>query len=290
MILYEIEKKYVKHKLEKSALINDGTINMHQLNTLNSGDLKCAPYHYFPQLGNFPKVDITEYINIDVRKTKKWTKSVLQNNIILGGGGLLDRSYFFHSIDMITLLLSKGRKVVPWGVGHNNPSLKVSNKFFNQIKNFKLIGIRDFDIKGVEWVPCVSCMDKIFDKEFNQKSEIGILQHERFSFDKEQIRGIPLLMNNAPFESIISFIGSLETVITNSYHAMYWAMLMKKKVIVIPNSSKMVSFKYKTPVCNDIKDYKAYLNKTYIVEGLLEECRESNLNFSMKVFEYMSIE
>ncbi|MDF1576530.1 MAG: polysaccharide pyruvyl transferase family protein [Bacteroidales bacterium] len=288
-MIYEIEKWYVKHTLEKSFLKSDGIINIHRLNTTNSGDLKCAPYLYFPELNKFAKLDILGYLGRDLRKTRRWTKSVLNRDIVLGGGGLLDRDSFFHSIDMMKLLLSKGRKIVPWGVGHNHPSLKVSKRFFKQINDFKLIGLRDYGIVGVEWVPCVSCMNDVFDKGFEQKLEVGIIRHETFDLEKADSMEVPILSNNAPFDEIISFIGGLETLITNSYHAMYWAMLMRRKVIVVPNSSKMSSFKYQPPLCNDIKDYKSYLKKSFVVEGLLEECRELNQNFSVKVFEYLNI-
>ena len=288
-MIYEIEKWYVKHILEKSFLKSDGIINIHRLNTTNSGDLKCAAYQYFPELSKFAKIDILGYLGSDLRKTKRWTKSVLHNNIVLGGGGLFDRDSFLHSIDMMKLLLSKGRKIVPWGVGHNHPSLKVSKQFYKQINDFKLIGLRDYGIKVGEWVPCVSCMDDIFDENFDQKFEVGIIQHGRFNLEKADSMEVPILSNYGSFDEMISFIGGLETLITNSYHAMYWAMLMRRKVIVIPNSSKMSSFKYQSPLCNEINDYKSYMNKTFVVEGLLEECRELNRNFSVKVFEYLNI-
>lgn len=284
-----IKKKYVEMVLRKSELKSDGIVNMHRLNTQNSGDLLCAPYLYFKELEVNDKIDISGFLSYNIFNTNKWTKSLIENDIILGGGGFLDREYFEHSLKMLQLLMKKGRKVVPWGIGHNNPTFKVSSKFYNQIKNFKLVGIRDYGIKGTEWVPCVSCMNPIFDDTFESKIEIGIIEHEHIKINSDLPPEFPTINNNVQFKTMIEFIGGLETLITNSYHAMYWAMLMKKKVIVIPNSSKMFSFKYKVPICNEFKDYKKHLKETYVYDQLLDECRDININFSKKVFEYLSI-
>ena len=288
-MIYNIEKKFVEKILNSSTLRRRGVVNIHRFNTNNSGDLKSAPYLYFKQLNDFPKLDIIGYLSYNFLNTIKWLKSVNQNDIVLGGGGLFDRFSFDHSISLINFLLKKGRKIVLWGVGYNNSGFYVTNKFFDQIKNFKLIGLRDYGVKNTTWVPCVSCMHQIFDKKYHEKFEIGIIEHENSKIIKDNLIQYPYILNNSLFEDIIYFIGSVNTLITNSYHAMYWGMLMKKKVIVIPNSSKMFGFKYKVPICFDIKDYKTYLKKTNVYDELLEECRTINKKFSIKVFDYLNL-
>ncbi|MGQ8337729.1 polysaccharide pyruvyl transferase family protein [Sunxiuqinia sp. A32] len=288
-MILSLERKYAQKVIQNCTIQNDSIINIHRINTQNSGDLKSAPYLYFNELNQYQKLDILNYQSYNFLNTISWTKKVTKNDIILGGGGLLDRPSFSHSIEMMNLLVKKGRKVALWGVGHNNPSYKVSQLFYKQIQNFKLVGLRDYQIKGTEWVPCVSCMNSIFDQNFDTKQDIGIIEHEHIKLSGNQLNGFPRIQNNSSFEQIISFIGSVEMLITNSYHAMYWAMLMKKKVVVIPNSSKMFSFKYKVPTSDDGADALRLLKKAPVYDELLDECRQINNKFSEKVFDYMNI-
>ncbi|MWB94486.1 hypothetical protein GON26_08930 [Flavobacterium sp. GA093] len=282
-----MRKQIIEFALDKSTLKSKSIVNVHRLNTHNSGDLMCAPYLYFDELKGYDKLDILDYKLHNPSKIVNWVKELLENDVVLGGGGLLDRHSFEESIAFLNILMKKGRKVVPWGVGHNNPSFTASDTFYKQIAEFKLIGIRDDNILGTDWVPCVSCMNPVFDHNYEVKFDVGIIGHENITIGN--FDGLPYIPNNSKFEDLIQFIGSVETVVTNSYHAMYWGMLMKKKVIVIPNSSKMFSFKYKVPICNDITRFKDYLNKTIVYDELLQECREANSKFSHKVFDFLNL-
>jgi len=152
-------------------------VNVHRLNTNNSGDLMCAPYLYFDELKQYNKIDILDHKLYKLTKIINWIKELSENDIVLGGGGLLDRKAFVKSIDFIEILKKKGRKIVPWGVGHNNPLFEASNVFYRQIEGFKIVGIRDYGIPGTDWVPCVSCMNPIFNKDFVIKHDLGIVGH-----------------------------------------------------------------------------------------------------------------
>ena len=79
-----------------------------------------------------------------------------------------------------------------------------------------------------------------------------------------------------------------KTIVTDSYHAMYWSMLLGKKVVVVPNSSKFFDFKYH-PVYSSFQDFESQLYKTQSYSGVLAECREVNLKFADKVFDYLNI-
>ena len=87
---------------------------------------------------------------------------------------------------------------------------------------------------------------------------------------------------------MIGFIGNSQTIVTDSYHAMYWSMLLEKKVIVIPNSSKFFNFKYQ-PTFSTFEDFEAKLNKVQTYSGLLEECRNINHDFAQKSFDYLNL-
>lgn len=292
MILRKFEEEIVNTIIKSSKGSGVNLINMHRLNTDNSGDLMCAPYRYFEEIRNnsSKNVDILGYLSKNILKSVSWAKDIKESNIIAGGGGLLDRPTFNHSIDVLSNLKNKGNKVVLWGVGHNNPSIKASKLFYKQINSFDVIGVRDFEVEkisNVDWVPCVSCMSKELDSSYEIIQEIGVIEHEHIPIPGAENFNFPSLKNKASFSEIIKFIGKTEVIITNSYHVMYWSILMKRKVLVIPNSSKMLSFKYKVPFIENASSYKEFLSKAVLYEEALEDCRERNLLFSDKVFNYL---
>jgi len=65
-------------------------------------------------------------------------------------------------------------------------------------------------------------------------------------------------------------------------------MLMGKKTLVIPNSSKFYDFKYQ-PVISNFDKVLEDLKKAQSYSGVLEECREINKKFAEKVFDYLGI-
>jgi hypothetical protein len=210
----------------------------------------------------------------------------------VGGGGLLNRTTFFNEMKLLEHLSSLGHKIVLWGIGHNNPNTFNISSYSIDLTKFRLVGVRDYNM-GLEWVPCPSCMDVLFDKKFDVDRDISIILHQNDRYDKNKLntlREFPILFNDeTSFEKIIEFIGRTDVIITSSYHAMYWALLMGKKVVVLPNSSKMFSFKYKPTFCFDISEYKLAIKKANRYSGLLDECRSININFSQRVFEFLEI-
>ncbi|PJX20754.1 hypothetical protein CAP47_10965 [Psychroflexus sp. S27] len=63
---------------------------------------------------------------------------------------------------------------------------------------------------------------------------------------------------------------------------------MKRKVIAIPTTSKFFDFKYKIPI-STFDDFKSEISNTKVFDNVLEECRELNIKFSKKAFEYLEI-
>lgn len=98
----------------------------------------------------------------------------------------------------------------------------------------------------------------------------------------------PSTSNDAVFEDVVQFIGETDTVLTDSYHAMYWSLMLGKKVMVFPNSSKFYDFKYQ-PVISSFQNFEKDLKKVKAYSGVLEECREINLKFAEKTFDYLNL-
>jgi polysaccharide pyruvyl transferase WcaK-like protein len=142
-----------------------------------------------------------------------------------------------------------------------------------------------------EYVPCVSCLHPIFDQKFTITNEVGIVFHKD-TLRKENItkkyQDFATSSNTTNLEELIQFIGSADNIITDSYHTMYWAMLMKKKVIAIPNSTKFYDFKHQ-PIISNFDEALQYLNKGTTYDGLLQECRALNHKFAEKAFNYLNL-
>lgn len=81
--------------------------------------------------------------------------------------------------------------------------------------------------------------------------EAGLLFNHKSLKDnqlQEKYKYYPISLNTTSLEEMVQFIGASETVISNSYHTMYLAILIKRKVIAIPTTSIFFDFKHKVPM------------------------------------------
>jgi hypothetical protein len=53
---------------------------------------------------------------------------------------------------------------------------------------------------------------------------------------------LPTLTNDRPLAEIVAFLASAEVVLTDSYHGVYWATLLCRRVVCVPYSSKFHGF------------------------------------------------
>lgn len=284
------KKQVIDRIAQCDSFENQDIVNIHRIDVNNVGDYFCAPHHYFDRLKG-KALDIYDYKKPDLSVTENFVEKVISDALIIGGGGLLNRSSFENQMKLFENIAQKGKKTVIWGAGHNEKDPKNFGKVrsYNvDLSKFGLVGVRDYNM-GQQWVPCVSCLHPLLDTKTPVTNEIGLVFHKKTLKNKavlEKFKDYPSTSNTTDIHTIINFIASTETIITDSYHAMYWAMLMEKKVVVFPNSSKFYSFKYQ-PVFSDIKNFKTDLSKAQSYSGILEECREINHNFAEKVFDYL---
>ncbi|CAL4869162.1 hypothetical protein MMA231_03453 (plasmid) [Asticcacaulis sp. MM231] len=147
------------------------------------------------------------------------------------------------------------------------------------LKAFDLVGVRDFGTE-YRWVPCASCMLPQLDKPYVVQHEVVIYEHKRIPIP---LNGTPRLSNDGnDIDAVLAFLASGETVITNSYHGAYWATLLGKRVIAIPNMSKMYRFKHFPVVCR-ADEWKRFSALTRAYPEALAECRAANLAFFEEV-------
>lgn len=284
-----IRKREVKNGIINNTQLNQKIANIYRIDTANAGDYYSAPHHYFKELGNI-QVDIFDFKNSADTKIEE---QISNNALLIGGGGLLNRKSFRMQMETFEALTLRGKKTVLWGVGHNSKYKKDFSKLnsYNiDTDKFGLVGTRDYSLSK-EWVPCVSCLNPVFNKPYTTTREVGIILHKKTpnnSRNAIEFNDYPLITNSQSLEQFVKFIGTSEHIITNSYHAMYWGILLEKKVLVIPNSSKFFDFKY-DPIFTTYEDCIQDLKKARSYSGVLEECRERNLDFAGKVFNYLNL-
>ena len=295
-LISSVQRSQRKRKVIQTILsrpqLNKKVVNIHRIDTRNIGDYFSAPHHYFDKLRD-TSLDIFHYKSANKELAQNFIDKVSDNALIIGGGGLLNRGGFSRQMQLFSDLTTKGKKIVLWGIGHNEKDPSTFGKVQNynvDVSKFGLVGTRDISMPG-QYVPCVSCMHEVFDKNYEETQETGIIFHKD-TLKKPKIlkkfSDFPSTSNTTDLESLINFIGSSEKIITDSYHAMYWSMLLNKKVVVVPNSSKFYDFKYK-PVISSFENSLNDLKKADRITGVLEESREINKDFAQQVFNYLDL-
>lgn len=174
-----------------------------------------------------------------------------------------------------------------WGVGFNsrdtNEDLSLKD-YPGYLKNYHLVGVRDWNV-GYRWVPCASCMHPAFDKQYEIINKVVWFEHKKRLIDNKFFDAIPnprMVNTGQNLEQIIEFLGTAETVITNSYHGVYWATLLGKKVVCVPWGSKFNMFKH-PPTMATMKNWQDMIEEAVAYPDALTECRTANISFYEEV-------
>lgn len=260
-------------------------INVHRNSVNNIGDILSSPLNYFQYNQKTKIIDICDdYKSVFL---SKWLCKFKFDklHIIFGGGGLIDNSYFEKELNYITNL--KPDSIVYWGVGHNKHYDENEPRLFNESKSLLdksvLWGVRD-KIPGMNYLPCSSCMNLALNFSSTKTvNDIVIYEHEHIPLISKSLEGKPKMVNNHhSIEQVVEFFSSANYIITNSYHGMYWALLLKKKVIVVsPFSSKFDLFSYDVPI-GTMEQLPELLEQSVVYNDALDECRLLNQEFYNK--------
>lgn len=243
----------------------------------NVGDWWCPPFKFFP-FRPARAIDIVDENFIPD-----------ESDILIMGGGGIGSEFFRPHLNRIKKL--KYSRTILWGAGVDttvdkqkiipDSSYDLYGDYFDFIDE---VGIRVYsEHERFKYVPCVSCMSNLFFKYRKKKPNkvLGFFNHKRVSINSSNHIDSSLIANNSGnnLEEKLNFLSDFEFIVTNTYHGVYWATLLERKVIVIPFKSGLFSFKYK-PVYsfNGLID-KKIMDKCVIYENSLEESRALNLNF-----------
>lgn len=213
----------------------------------NIGDHVSSPHWYFPIPGVHRDIEGDDLPAADVT--------------IYGGGAIAGRAKNHQT---------RGVKIA-WGVGTTQRG-KFNRPRLHDTRGFALYGSRD--VGTGEWVPCASCMSRHFDTIKDPIVPIVEYGHAILS---------PMgAMNNdhMSISDVIDHLSSGETVVTSSYHGMYWALLMGRRVIAKPFGTKFFGLPWAaTWDCRDLV-FEADASR-------LDEARSANLAFWEKVKRYV---
>jgi hypothetical protein len=200
-----------------------------------------------------------------------------EQKVILGGGQVFGFAK--------TLEPTRTQSLVAWGIGLP-PRGARDDEVYETAKRFSFFGTRNADWADVfEFVPCASCLSEEFDSAPSPSHELVVYSHRRKTPELQASADLPFLTNHTRDpRRAIRFIASGETVVTSSYHGVYWAQLLGRKVVCIPYNSKFYTFEH-PPLFSSLENWKKDVAKATACRSLLEEYRELNIRFSDKVID-----
>jgi hypothetical protein len=257
-------------------------INLKIIDPNNLGDQVCSPFTYYASLRDRGSI-------VSLRDFTGAVRAGVQDAVVVFGGGGI---FFEHLTHQISDFLNnpRPRKLIVWGAGinvHGNPPKpQPYPEFLNQ---FDLVGLREY---GNPWhyVPCVSCqLPQLSYLLKKPQHDVVIYEHKDHPIVLSNDPGFPRLNNQkraAEIGGVLSHLASGDTVITNTFHGVYWSLLMKRKVLLYePFSSRFFRFQYQPPFV-DRHNWLAMLpHARRAPSGYLDECRTLNDAFYQRVLD-----
>lgn len=231
-------------------------------NTTNVGDLACTPYHYF----SLPDKSLS-HVLADMPDC---------DAVIFGGGAI---EYAFGKSHRVQDKVAAKHKIV-WGAG---TSIWGSQNHPAAPDGFDLVGVREYGREGGDYVPCASCMLDFFDAVPAPDTEIVTFLNADSRVTLPNLPDeFPALKNTSSLDETMRFLARGETVITNSYHGAYWSLMMGRKVVCLPYSSKFYGYKF-APAMATHETWKEAIGEARSHPEYLEDSRHENLRFFKKV-------
>ena len=250
---------------------------IHRIDRNNVGDVFCAPYLYM----GLKEGSVTDILEAKLDHAQ-------EGIVIVGGGGLGRRSFSKQLAALATP--ERKYKLIAWGVGSDtvvdraggllDPARKFDlyGPYFDQ---FDAVGIRSWSDKGqrFQWVPCVSAMHPLLDQYRERKPGklVGHYLHKNQRLDTP--KDSTTTNKGSDLEQKLAFIADHEYIVTNTYHGVYWATLLERKVLCLPFKSGLFSFRHKPAYIASPLPTEEDLHRAPVHAGSLEECRAANLGF-----------
>ena len=238
----------------------------HLRRTNNIGDHACSPFDYF---------DWGDATVSDLRRD-----DTPDYDVGIYGGGKIFRGLATYA----GVRRQQGAVNIAWGVG-TTQSFPISLQYMKARRRMDIIGSRDYGDTRYTYAPCASCMSPLFDAPAPPEHDVVFYAHA----GKTSKMGItipdhiPTADNHAAnLEEALRFIASGRTVISNSYHGVYWGLLMGRKVLCLPFSKKFGGYRL-PPHYAKPENWRAEINNAIAQPDMLALVRAATLDFKAVV-------
>ncbi|MDA5092609.1 hypothetical protein O2N63_00710 [Aliiroseovarius sp. KMU-50] len=122
-------------------------------------------------------------------------------------------------------------------------------------------------------------MSPFFDAPPQPSHDVVLFTHDRKSDGLQKPDGIPSRGNHGgTLDETLEFLASGATIVTNSYHGVYWGMCLGRRVLCLPYSSKFEGFLI-PPVVADPANWLKDLFKAESRPDILPHARSANQVF-----------
>lgn len=260
-------------------------MHIYRSDQTNAGDWWSAPFRYFP----FRPTEVLDIMNLQSVPAREG------DCVIVGGGGL-GRETFREALQIIQAP-TRSYRLIAWGVGadlsvnlEGTVADTTADLLGGYFDGFDRVGTRVWHPEGRhEWVPCASCLHPqlCLYRDRVPIQLIGVYQHKRvpIGFNSREYSSSMAMDNSGDdIEEKLEFLSRFEYIITNSYHGVYWATLLNRKVLCLPFKSGLYSFRHK-PVYIQDNLTDDHLHQALSYPNALEECRMANLKFYSSLIE-----
>lgn len=243
-----------------------------RLVTKNLGDRVSSPALYFPWTGGATPTKIEDIL---------MTPPNPRADVVVGGGGWLRH-------EALATLAPRVRRLALWGVGENvfdDDDAPRAVPYGPDV----LLGVRDWPVPQdlgvrphqVRWVPCASCLHPAFGEPVPEPVR-EVVVYDHYERPLEGWRQAFPAASNADFPDVrgaVRFIASGAYVVTNSYHGMYWATLLGRRVVCVPYASRFRFFRYPPVLLDPGASAFPGIPEPVRYPDALAECRATNLEF-----------
>ena len=238
----------------------------HLRRTNNIGDYACSPFDYY---------DWGDATVSDVRDDDTPVYDVG----IYGGGKIFGGLASYAGVRQANAAVN-----IAWGVG-TVQSFPFSPRYMKARRRMDIVGSRDYGDKRYQYAPCASCMSPFFDAPAAPEHDVVFYAHagKTAKMGIEIPSDIPTTNNHcASLQDALAFITSGKTVISNSYHGVYWGLLMGRRVLCVPFSNKFGGYRL-PPHYATAKNWQAEIKNAVAQPDMLGLVRAATHDYKAQV-------
>lgn len=195
-------------------------IVLHRADQTNAGDMSTNPLQYT----GLPYV----VLDIDLDPNTLYNKLKHAPAIIIGGGGLLDycEKWNLNITNTLNYATQHSIPIYGWALGYNRHNGDTQAR--QPIPTKLFTRFTDRNPLSPSFLPCPSCLSHELNASTHINKGPGIIEHISTPINLPY----PKINNKQSKEQIIRFIDTHSHIITNTYHAAYWAVLKEKPLII----------------------------------------------------------